>query len=131
MATKIQTWEIVGDELKEIDTSMVDVSRKEKDLEDWIKTNPKILGQDILVIGEQVYTRSGPLDFLGIDNLGNIVIIELKRDKLAREVLAQAIDYASGVAAWDVEKISNICLEYSGQSLEDYLSENFEEIQLE
>jgi len=47
---------------------------------------------------------------LGIDNNGNLVIVELKRDKLARDVLAQAIDYASDVANWDIEKLNEICL---------------------
>ena len=68
------------------------------DLENWIKTKPDILGTDILIIGQQVYTKSGPLDFLAIDNNGNIVVVELKRDKLARVVLAQAIDYASDLS---------------------------------
>jgi RecB family endonuclease NucS len=52
-----------------------------------------------LIIGEQVQTKSGYLDFLGIDKNGNTVIIELKRDKLPREVIAQTIDYASDVAS--------------------------------
>ena len=57
-------------------------------MEKWIKTKTEILGNDILIIGEQVYTKSGVLDFLGIDNNGNLVIVELKREKLARVVLA-------------------------------------------
>jgi len=64
------------------------------------------------------------LDLLGIDNSGNLVVVELKRDKLPREALAQAVDYASDVATWDVDKISEVCLKYTKQSLEDYLNEN-------
>ena len=132
MATRIKTWEIIDEELKETEESMIEMARKEKDhLEKWIKTNPKILGEDILIIGEQVYTKSGPLDFLGIDNSGNIVIVELKRDRLPRDVLTQAIDYASDVSSWDIDKLNGICLEYSSQSLEDYISEYFEGVQLE
>jgi len=132
MSTRIKTWQIINDELKEIETSMIETSRKETEhLEKWIRTNPKILGEDILIIGEQTYTKSGPLDFLGIDNYGNTVIVELKRDRLAREALAQAIDYASDVASWDIDKLNEVCLEYSGQSLEDYVLENFEGVQLE
>jgi hypothetical protein len=132
LAKEIKTWEIINGELREINGSLIDADRKEKEhLEEWIKTNPKILGEDIFIIGEQVYTKSGALDFLGIDNSGNIVIVELKRDKLPREVLAQTIDYASDVATWDMHKLSEICLGYSGQSLEDYVSENFEGVQLE
>jgi hypothetical protein len=71
------------------------------------------------------------MDLLGLDGLGNLVIVELKRDKLPREALAQAIDYASDVADWSVEKISEMCSDYIGQSLEDYVAENFSEQNLE
>ena len=132
MATEIRTWEIIENELKEIESSLSDNHRHEKeDLEKWIKTNPQILGSDILIIGEQIYTKSGPMDFLGIDRNGNTVIVELKRDKLPREVLAQAIDYASDVSTYDVDKLSEICNSFTGNSLEDHLSDNFEDIDLD
>lgn len=129
MATEIKTWEIKEGSLTEIRSSLAENGRKEReDLEKWISTETSILGDDIRIIGEQVYTRSGTLDYLGIDNKGNLVIIELKRDKLARETLAQAIDYASDVAKWDTEKIREICLSYTGQSIDDFIAENFEDI---
>ena len=132
MATEIKTWEILNGELNPIETSLAENDRKETEhLEKWIKTKPEILGNDILLIGEQVYTKSGPLDFLGIDNNGNLVIVELKRDKLAREVLAQAIDYASDLANWDIEKISEECTKYTGSSLEDYLTTNFDNVEID
>lgn len=132
MATEIKTWEIIDGELNEINTTLAQHGRKEKDdLEKWLKTNPKILGDNILVIGEQVLTKSGQLDYLGIDNNGNLVIVELKRDKLARDVLAQAIDYASDVANWDIEKLNEICLTFSGNSLEDYITDHFENVELD
>ena len=132
MATEIKTWEIVNGNLNAIDTTLADNQRMEKeDLERWIKTNPKILGEDILILGEQIKTKSGVIDFLGIDNNGNMVIIELKRDKLPREVVAQAIDYASAVTEWDIDKIGEICQSYRNQGLEDYLSENFTEFNIE
>ncbi|MHA1877867.1 MAG: hypothetical protein ACTSUC_15605 [Promethearchaeota archaeon] len=132
MATEIKVWQIVNDKLELIETTVVETGRKEtEDLEKWIKSNPPILGQDILIIGEQVSTRSGTTDFLGIDKSGNLIIIELKRDKLPRDVLSQAIDYASDVASWDVDKISEICTKYTDSGLEDYLNEKFEDIDLE
>jgi len=133
MATEIKVWQIVDDMLELIETTMIETGRKETEhLEKWIKSNPSILGQDILIIGEQVSTKSGTIDFLGIDKSGNLVIIELKRDKLPREVLSQAIDYASDVASWDVDKINEVCTKYTGGSnLEDYLNEKFEDIDLE
>ncbi|MBE0661396.1 MAG: DUF91 domain-containing protein [Bacteroidales bacterium] len=132
MATEIKTWEIVDGNLTQINTTLAENQRREKeDLEQWIKTNPQIIGEDIQIIGEQVQTKSGYLDFLGIDNSGNTVIIELKRNKLPREAIAQAIDYASDVATWNIDKLSEICQSNMKQGLEDYLSEKFDEFNIE
>jgi len=132
MSTEIKTWEIIEGHLKPIKSTLAENGRKESEhLEQWIKTKPDILGNDILIIGEQVYTKSGPLDFLGIDNDGNLVVVELKRDKLARLVLAQAIDYASDLSSWDVEKLNGICLTFTGNSLEDHLTTNFDNIEID
>lgn len=113
-------------------TTLAENGRKETEhLEKWIKTKPDILGSDIMLIGEQVYTKSGPVDFLGIDNNGNLVIVELKRDKLARVVLAQAIDYASDISSWEVEKVSEVCMAYHGSSLEDQMTTHFDSIKID
>jgi len=108
MATEIKVWQIINGTLHPIETSMVEEKRFEKDLENWIKTHPEILGENILVIGEQVSTSSGGfIDFLGIDKeTGDLIIIELKRGRLGRDALAQAIDYASEVASWTEEDIN-------------------------
>lgn len=132
MATEIKTWEIVDGQLIPVESTLADNNRKEREhLEQWIKTNPTILGDNIQIIGEQVRTKSGPLDYLAIDNNGNTVIIELKRELLPREVVAQAIDYASDIANWEIEKLSEICLQHTGQSLEDFITENFQNVELE
>lgn len=132
MATEIKTWEIVNEELSLVNSRLSDNQRKEReDLEKWIKTNPEILGEDILIIGEQVATKSGYLDFLGIDRTGNTVIVELKRDKLPREVIAQAVDYASDIVSWDIDKLSEICQTTNNQSLEDFVSDSFTDLNTE
>lgn len=132
MSTEIKTWEIIEGKLQPISSTLAENGRKETEhLEEWIKTKTDILGNDILIIGQQVYTKSGPLDFLGIDNNGNLVIVELKRDKLARVVLAQAIDYASDLATWEIDKLSEICISYTGNTLEDHLSANFDSIEID
>jgi hypothetical protein len=59
MATEIKTWEILNGELSELKITLSENGRKEKDdLEKWIKTNPKILGDNILIFGKQVWTKS-------------------------------------------------------------------------
>jgi hypothetical protein len=132
LATKIKAWQILNGVLKPIDTSLAKEGRKEAyDLESWIASNPTIIGSDLAIIGRQVQTKSGPLDLLAIDNDGNLVIIELKRDVLPREALAQAIDYASDISDWSIDKISEICLKYTSKSLEDIVNEHFPDVILE
>ncbi len=127
MATEIKLWQIEEGKLVPSETSMIDAGRTEtKDLEQWIKSNPEILGEGIVLIGEQIMTKRGSLDFLGIDKSGNLIIVELKRDKLHREVLAQAIDYTSDLASWDFEKLNAECEKYTGKKIEECLSENFD-----
>lgn len=132
MATEIKTWQIVSGKLTHISSSLTANGRKEKeDLEVWIKSNPEILGNDIAIIGEQVKTKSGYLDFLGIDRFGNLIIIELKRDKLPREVLAQAIDYASDVSSYEPSYLNEICLKFTKKTLVDYVIEKFPDTNFE
>ena len=130
MATEIKVWQIEDKELTPIDTSMAKAGRTEsKDLEQWIKSHPDVLGEDLLIIGEQVQTKSGPLDLLAVDKSGAVVIIELKRDLIPRQALAQAIDYASRVASWDIDELGKKCQAYiKGQSLESYINERFESV---
>jgi len=132
MPTQIKTWQVIDGKLQPVDSRLIDAERKEaQDLEEWIASNPSIVSPDIVVIGRQTLTKSGPLDLLAIDVQGNVVVIELKRDALPREALVQAIDYASDVADWSVEKLSEICTKYTGKSLEEKLTESFPDIDLE
>ncbi|MCB9153894.1 MAG: DUF91 domain-containing protein [Caldilineae bacterium] len=132
MATEIKTWQIINGKLVIVETTLADSGRKEAlDLEAWIASNPAIIGSGVVIIGRQVQTKSGPLDLLAIDRAGNIAIIELKRDILPREALAQAIDYASDIASWSIDRISEICAKYTGKSLDDVITESFPDANLE
>jgi len=132
MSTEIRIWQIHDDGLRPLATTMAETGRNEpEDLQRWIRTAPSILGGDVLIIGEQVQTRSGPMDFLGIDSEGNTVVVEVKRDRVPREALAQAIDYASDAATWDLYRLNEECLKYRKQPLDDYLNENLQGIALE
>jgi hypothetical protein len=132
MATEIRSWQIIGNELVRIETTLAQEGKTEVyDLEDWISHTPSMLGSDIVIIGRQLQTQSGPLDLLGVDRTGNTVIVELKRDKLPREALAQAVDYASDVAFWSVDRLGEACVKFCDRSLEEVLSERFSDINLE
>jgi hypothetical protein len=132
MGTEIKTWQIIDGVLKPVHSTLRGEGRKEPyDLEPWLASNPEIVGSNIAIIGQQVTTKSGIIDLLGIDRNGNAVIVELKRDRLPREVLAQAIDYASDVADWGLEKISEICNKHTGKGLDDFLGDAFPDVDLE
>lgn len=132
MATQIDTWEIVDGKLERTRASLADGNHTEPgDLEDWISSYPELLGGGVAIIGRQVTTSTGFLDLLGIDQSGNTVVVELKRDKLPREVLAQAIDYASDVASWSIDYLGELCVNYTGQPLEDVLASAFPSVSIE
>jgi hypothetical protein len=82
-------------------------------LETWIADQPDLLGQDLLIIGRQVRTdHGGIIDLLAIDWDGRVHILELKREKTPRDVVAQALDYASWVVTLGSEKLDVICNGY-------------------
>jgi RecB family endonuclease NucS len=49
-----------------------------------------------MILGRQVHTEhDGYIDILGLNKDGDLVIVELKRNKTPRDVIAQCLDYAS------------------------------------
>ena len=64
-------------------------------LEDILTANPDMLEDGLQLVGRQTSTAGGPLDLLGVDTDGRLVVYELKRGRLNRDAVAQVIDYAS------------------------------------
>ena len=64
-------------------------------LEETLVANPNLLIPGLRLVGRQMPTEGGPLDLLGVDEDGRLVVFELKRGTLSREAVAQIIDYAS------------------------------------
>lgn len=110
---------------------LIPVQRKtlanEEMLEGWIADNPNIIGLDVLVIGRQLPTDyKGRIDILAIDREGDLIIIELKRDRTPREVVAQVLDYASWVAGLTTKRIHEIAVDKLGKRLETAFLERFD-----
>lgn len=81
----------------------------ERTLEDMIVAAPQILSDEWMLIGRQEDTGfGGRIDLLAIAPDGSLVLIELKRDRTPREVVAQALDYASWVEGLKAEDIAAI-----------------------
>ena len=68
----------------------------EQQLEDMIVATPQILSSEWMLIGRQEHTGlGGRIDLLAIAPDASLVLIELKRNRTPREIVAQALDYAS------------------------------------
>ena len=73
-------------------------------LEDILTRNPGMLEDGLTLVGRQTETAGGPLDLLGVDSNGRLVVFELKRGMLNRDAIAQVIDYASYVDQMDLPR---------------------------
>lgn len=105
MPVRTHLWK-VGEKPEALNESRLDT---EKLLEDMIIQEPGMLSDEWLLIGQQERTYNNqPLDLLAIAPDASLVLIELKRDKTPREVVAQALDYASWVEKLTPEKIVEI-----------------------
>lgn len=116
MPVEMRMWRIDGAEPKPLSTSVLPA---EKDLHDYLKRDPSLLGERLLVIGSEVITPYGPrLDLLAIDADGNLNLLELKRDKTPREVVAQVLDYGSWVSTLQRDDIIDIANRHLDQPFE-------------
>ena len=98
-------WKIT-DSVEQIKESQLD---SELELENVLQTNIELLNENWIIIGRQVLTAFNKyIDLLAIDITGSIIIIELKRNKTPRDVVAQGIDYGSWVQSLSPEELSVI-----------------------
>ena len=92
------------------------------DIQEWIALNPTILGDDLLIIAKE-YDKfdwtNERLDLLAVDRLGNLVIIELKRDDTGADVHWQSIKYASYLHRANAADIVGMLADYTGASEEE------------
>ena len=108
--TKI--WSIEG--TSAIPLSTTNQMESEGLLEDILTANPDMLEEGLQLVGRQTPTAGGPLDLLGVDREGRLVVFELKRGTLNREAVAQVIDYASDLDSMNLEELSDHIEEQSG-----------------
>jgi hypothetical protein len=92
-------------------------------LEKMIVAEPRIVSDELMLIGRQEATGfNGRIDLLAIAPDGSLVLIELKRDRTPREVVAQALDYATWVDKLKPEDITAIYERFAPKKslLEDF-----------
>ncbi|MFW6016677.1 MAG: hypothetical protein ACOCRK_09585 [bacterium] len=79
----------------------------EKEIEKIICSNPDVLGEKLLILGRQVefLEIDDCIDLLAIDQLGNLVIVELKANLITTGADFQATKYAAYVSNWSYQDI--------------------------
>ncbi|MGO9021892.1 MAG: endonuclease NucS domain-containing protein [Syntrophobacteraceae bacterium] len=105
----IKLWKIDFGEVGKPSVSAVESSEKtetETQLENLLTCCPDLLIEGLTIIGRQTETPGGPLDLLGVDPDGRLVVFELKRGTLSRDAVAQIIDYASYLSELNQDELS-------------------------
>lgn len=106
MPNEIQLWRIEQEKPQPIQHQKLDLEAR---IEKWIRDDIALINSNLLIIGQQVPTEYGGfIDLLAIDPAGNLVILELKRDKTPRDIVAQVLDYASWVEKLGHDEIQSI-----------------------
>lgn len=105
--------------------SMQEQGLLEKQMELWLADNPKaVLPEDekqVLVISQEEPFKN-VTDVLAVDADRNLVVIEIKRGQSPRDVIAQALEYASDVATWDYDRINSLAIAYFQRRGESFKS---------
>jgi len=105
----------MGDDPKRLTDSTL---KDEGTLEDLICKDVAVLNEQWLLVGRQVSTAyGGRIDLMAMDDTGSIVVVELKRNRTPREVVAQALDYATWVKGIDAAQVARIFEDFSARHL--------------
>ena len=92
----------------------------EQHIEIWIENSPWAVIQDELVLWidrqASAQDEEGNIypDLLGVDSEGNLVIVEFKRGKTPRSVVAQLLEYAAWADDLSSEQVSDLADTYFG-----------------
>ena len=129
MSAEVAIWRI-GENLSPMSLGGMDF---EQDLQEIIAADLSIVADGLMLVGREVATPGGRIDLLAIDAEGTLVVIELKRDKTPRGVVAQTLDYASSICEMGLEEINSVFANYqrrfstvtSPRTIGDALQEKF------
>ena len=104
----------------------------EEHLETWLENSPGAVIQDELVLWidrqPSAEDEEGTIfpDLLGVDSEGNLVIVEFKRGKTPRDVVAQLLEYAAWANELQAEQIHEIADDYF-KTRDEFRGETFPE----
>jgi hypothetical protein len=115
--------------LVEIAHELID-DKDEREIERLILTQPKILGEDLLFIGEQSNfpaIQGDAIDILALDKDANTVIIELKKGTAPSSTDTQLLKYAGYVEGLGAEDLALKAQEFLTQPQNGWYKKQLEE----
>lgn len=99
----------------------------ERRLEDMIVLDPSLTGMDLLVVGRQVRTAfGGNIDVVAVDVDAHVHVLELKRGRTPREVVAQVLDYGSWAQTLTLDEISAVFAEENDGTFAEAFADHFD-----
>ena len=115
-------WKIKTDHLQLLESSQLNLEER---LESWLCRDESLLSDNLLIIGRQITTVGGIIDILAVDSDANLVVVELKREKAARAVVVQALDYASSVSEYGREDLEDCTQSFLRKEFDDSFKSKF------
>ena len=110
MAVEMAIWRMTEAGPRQLPLLPLDLEER---LEDMLAEDPGMSGMDLLVVGRQVRTGyGGYIDLLALDAAGRVHVLELKRDRTPRDVVAQTLDYGSWVQSLGFDDLEQIYLDH-------------------
>lgn len=125
MPVEIGVWRIDGGAPKRLQWSAMETEAK---LEKVLVQDITLLDSELFLVGSQVPTAYGTfIDILAVDSSGDLTVVELKRARTPREVIAQVLDYGSWIQTLGYSDITTIyARQYPGKRFEEAFAERFQ-----
>jgi hypothetical protein len=126
MPVKFGLWRLDGESAQQVRSNVI---ASDERLEKIIQARLDILGlDDLFQIGRQVITDFGKrIDLLAIDGGGDLYVIELKRDRTPREVVAQALEYGFWAQGLSLEAVRELYAKHhQGEDFDSAFTSHFE-----
>src|SRR5256885_9216589 len=123
MPLELDVWRIDGN-LQKLPLTGIDLEAR---LEDLLDHDITIANPGWMIVGRQIDTGFGSrADVLVIDAVGNLAVLELKRDQTPREVVAQVLEYGAWVTKLRGEDLEAIFKKYTANYHPERSQETFD-----
>lgn len=80
----------------------------EKDIEGFIEKNPTLIGESLKLEKRQLGTPVGRIDLLFKDKNGNLIVVELKLNKIGREAINQLRRYMNWIKKETKKEVTGV-----------------------